>query len=583
MKKVFFILFLGIPCLIFGQGTITISHKSTTPAGAVLTPPSSYAFQNYVTSMQVGKPASNIATRGRGYLEFDLNSKLTSNIANKISLKADLVFSRASNINNDTIKVNLFNRIGNYPWLNANPGPAYSELNSNIDYLDTIVFKKNASNRSKNIDKKWISFFYQDNPSSSIPGILPLSLVHKDENNNGITITKAELVITYWDTPSAPKFLQATPQLTSCAVAWTAGSSGAAAATIYYVYYKEPSSSSWKQITSSTTSAIIPNLTHSTLYEWRVTAGNPEGTSGYSNTETFTTLKPPPVISGSSPICYGSSYSFSATNWVQGTYTWDKSANLIWGTKNVVGNSSIDVKAASSSNRGPGWVRVMSGTTIKAEYPVWVGSPGFASLQVEFPYSGSYPNYWLISTMSYSAVLLANSTTNQGITSTNWTVTDNAGTFTIKNLTDATLKTAKIAIGKPNIDSYIQAKVYNACGYDEPWAHITVSLYPPPPPMSPPLIYPNPVSDILTIEIDEEAFAQEKANQQSNANVVPVKIENTYDIRLYDGQGNLLRQTSTKGSTVQFNVSALPNGVYYLHIYDGVNNTPEIQQIMVEH
>ena len=34
---------------------------------------------------------------------------------------------------------------------------------------------------------------------------------------------------------------------------------------------------------------------------------------------------------------------------------------------------------------------------------------------------------------------------------------------------------------------------------------------------------------------------------------------------------------------MMFNVSALPNGVYYLHIYDGVNNTPEIQQIMVEH
>ena len=33
----------------------------------------------------------------------------------------------------------------------------------------------------------------------------------------------------------------------------------------------------------------------------------------------------------------------------------------------------------------------------------------------------------------------------------------------------------------------------------------------------------------------------------------------------------------------QFNVSNLPNGIYYLHVYDDVNSNPEIQQIMVEH
>ena len=54
-------------------------------------------------------------------------------------------------------------------------------------------------------------------------------------------------------------------------------------------------------------------------------------------------------------------------------------------------------------------------------------------------------------------------------------------------------------------------------------------------------------------------------------------------VRLYDGQGNQLRQQTAKGGTVQFNVSNLPYGIYYLHIYDGVNSKPEIQQIMVEH
>ena len=75
--------------------------------------------------------------------------------------------------------------------------------------------------------------------------------------------------------------------------------------------------------------------------------------------------------------------------------------------------------------------------------------------------------------------------------------------------------------------------------------------------------YPNPVSNTLYVETGEQ-----------NA---------TFDIRLYDGQGNLLRQKKTHSGTVQFSVSNLPNGLYYLHIYDGINETPNMRQIVVEH
>lgn len=76
--------------------------------------------------------------------------------------------------------------------------------------------------------------------------------------------------------------------------------------------------------------------------------------------------------------------------------------------------------------------------------------------------------------------------------------------------------------------------------------------------------------------------AVSKTNGQTSANGNAVKTGNTYDIRLYDGQGNLLRQTSAKDGTVQFNVSNLPDGIYYLHIYDGVSANPEIHQVVVE-
>jgi hypothetical protein len=71
-------------------------------------------------------------------------------------------------------------------------------------------------------------------------------------------------------------------------------------------------------------------------------------------------------------------------------------------------------------------------------------------------------------------------------------------------------------------------------------------------------VYPNPASDILNIEIDQEAIAQAKAVEETLTDDKAFKTDITYDIRLYDGQGNLLRQQKTKGGTVQFNVSNLP-------------------------
>jgi len=51
-----------------------------------------------------------------------------------------------------------------------------------------------------------------------------------------------------------------------------------------------------------------------------------------------------------------------------------------------------------------------------------------------------------------------------------------------------------------------------------------------------------------------------------------------------DTKGNLQRQvTASSGTSVQLNVSDLPNGNYYLHIYDGISDKPQIQQIIIAH
>ena len=85
-------------------------------------------------------------------------------------------------------------------------------------------------------------------------------------------------------------------------------------------------------------------------------------------------------------------------------------------------------------------------------------------------------------------------------------------------------------------------------------------------------VYPNPVNDILTVEID--ASVSQGAARSSSPD---------YDLRLYDRQGNLVQQQKTKGGTVLLHVSNLPNGLYYLHVYDGVNSNPEVFPILVKH
>ncbi len=94
------------------------------------------------------------------------------------------------------------------------------------------------------------------------------------------------------------------------------------------------------------------------------------------------------------------------------------------------------------------------------------------------------------------------------------------------------------------------------------------------------IAYPNPVSDILNVDLDQLLTIE---SQQATTNGKQIKQGKTFDVRLYDGQGNLLRHKKTQGGKVEFDVSTLPNGIYHLHIYDGVNSKPEMRQVVVEH
>jgi len=83
-------------------------------------------------------------------------------------------------------------------------------------------------------------------------------------------------------------------------------------------------------------------------------------------------------------------------------------------------------------------------------------------------------------------------------------------------------------------------------------------------------VYPIPADQTLYIDLDQ--------GMQSPSGKI-----NSFDIRLYDMQGNMVRQTTAKGGIVQFDVSNLPNGIYFVHIYEGINKNPEVIKVIIEH
>lgn len=316
---------------------------------------------------------------------------------------------------------------------------------------------------------------------------------------------------------------------------------------------------------SFNTSSSVMSTTGSSVTVYRKNTGSGSGTLSasvggtvfHSITITACTLSTP-VISGSSLFCSSSEIGFSATNW-NNCYSWDKSSNLSWGTKNVITNSSIDVQPFNSSVSSAGWVRVMAGSTIMAEYPVWVGKPSFyIYLDPHYVYS----NEMTIANMMYNSSTYI----TQGITQVDWLAISGGKIGVGSSVTNAKIIALYLPPGQEYLDGCVEAKAYNACGNTTEYGYFYVYHD------YSPKISPNPVHDILTIEINTRSITNEQLQ-------TPI----TFYIHLYDSHGNLLRQTTSKRGNTEFNVSALPNGIYFLHVYNGISKTPEIHQVVIEH
>ena len=293
----------------------------------------------------------------------------------------------------------------------------------------------------------------------------------------------------------------------------------------------------------------------------------------------------PPTISGSTILCRNSTDTYTILNAPVGaTIVWNQSSNLQQVSSS--GNSMV-FKAIAN---GAGWISATVNGVSIPNYSIWCGIPDKNNMKIGIAFSNDYTITNLCRNVGITFGVLSHNQSNDHITGYVWDFgswtpyvtsyfsdSPSGPTNAFANIIlDANAASTQIVGVTPinacsSFDDYLSppiAKQYFAIQCWGVSSNISVS--------------PNPASTHLTIEIAQKAIAETPSKQTIN-DAILLKTEPTYDIRLYNSHGHLLRHATSKGGSVQFDVSHLHNGTYYLHVYDGISNKPEIQQIVVKH
>jgi hypothetical protein len=304
---------------------------------------------------------------------------------------------------------------------------------------------------------------------------------------------------------------------------------------------------------------------YKSLPGWSVTQTRPNGTwnteLGFGLVNAYAAVNSVATkISGPATLCSGSSASFLVTNAPAG-YTWTCSSNLI------PGYASGDYKSFTASGNSPNaWVAINSGSTEFARFNVFI-TCGMGVVEIDghefIPNYNTYATWTVTTTGDRNAIT---SYTWQGFGQGKYTTDYADYSFT-----------ATFPQYLTNYYTTVHCSVSDVCGnYISLSFEVLIDAY-----RGGASIYPNPASDVLNVNIDQEAIDRAKALQHisgKNSNADPV-----FDIRLYNITGNAVRGTTTKGGAVQFDVSNLPNGFYCLHIYDNAGIKPEMHTVIVKH
>lgn len=92
-------------------------------------------------------------------------------------------------------------------------------------------------------------------------------------------------------------------------------------------------------------------------------------------------------------------------------------------------------------------------------------------------------------------------------------------------------------------------------------------------------VYPNPVDNTLHIDIAEPQETENAATISSQQKV----LSSLYELRLFNFQGNLVRNLRVTERQVSIDVSGLPEGNYFLHIIRAGSTEPEVHKVIISH
>lgn len=116
----------------------------------------------------------------------------------------------------------------------------------------------------------------------------------------------------------------------------------------------------------------------------------------------------------------------------------------------------------------------------------------------------------------------------------------------------------------------VQCRVVTPCGHLIATTSITGSRS---------SVSPNPVDHTLYVNLSELMETEENSIVTARQ-AVP---SNSYELRLFDSQGSLVRNLRMVERQMSINVSNLSNGIYFLHIYKSGITQPEVHKVIVSH
>ena len=281
-----------------------------------------------------------------------------------------------------------------------------------------------------------------------------------------------------------------------------------------------------------------------------------------------------PTISGPSFVCFSSVGVYTAANAPAG-FTWDQSSNI--NSPTISGNSATFTAKTGSANNGAGWIAIKSGSVELARQTVWVGAPLYSDMMnLTINQGCEGPGVYYAYIYNMPSNLHLSTTGFEWMTHGGWTMVEHPHT---KHNPGPSMQGVRITAPNPEQITMLGIRMCNPCGCTE-WEGVTA--------LSPCSYYsiqagPNPVGSSLTvsIEVDEAVYARQRPGSSSVLRAVePVPM---FELKLFSNSGFLVRQTSSAAGVVSIDVSTLPNGFYFLHVYGNDKTTPRVAKIVVKH